>query len=69
MTRAIEIDGSMSCWIMKVALLVVAYLNHHRLASFSIAVDRESIQAALQQVLALLQAKTTIHETERVVSG
>ena len=64
MTRVIEIDGSMSCWMLQVALLVVAYLNQHRLASFSLAVDRESIQAALLQVLARLQAETTITEAE-----
>jgi hypothetical protein len=64
MTRVIEIDGSMSCWMLKVALLVVAYLNQHRLASFSLTVDRESIQAALLQVLARLQAEATITEAE-----
>jgi hypothetical protein len=64
MTRVIEIDGSMSCWMLKVALLVVAYLNTQRLASFSLAVDRESIQAALLQVLARLQAEVTITEAE-----
>ena len=64
MTWVIEIDGSMSCWMLKVALLVVAYLNTQRLASFSLAVDRELIQAALLQVLARLQAEATIHETE-----
>ncbi|MBL8870011.1 MAG: transposase [Planctomycetaceae bacterium] len=64
MTRVIEIDGSMSCWMLQVALLVVAYLNTQRFASFSLAVDRELIQAALQQVLALLQAEATITEAE-----
>jgi len=64
MTRVIEIDGSMSCWMLKVALLVVAYFNQHRLASFSLAVDSETIKAALQQVLVRLQAEATIHETE-----
>ena len=64
MTRVIEIDGSMSCWMLKVALLVVAYLNTQRFASFSLAVDRESIQAALLQVLARLQAEATITEAE-----
>jgi hypothetical protein len=64
MTRVIEIDGSMSCWMLKVALLVVAYLNQHRLASFSLTVDRELIKAALLQVLARLQAEATVHEAE-----
>jgi hypothetical protein len=64
MTRVIEIDGSMSCWMLKVALLVVAYLNQHRFASFSLTVDREQIKAALQQVLARLQAEATITEAE-----
>jgi hypothetical protein len=64
MTRVIEIDGAMSCWMLKVALLVVAYLNTQRIASFSLAVDSEMIQAALQQVLARLQAEATITEAE-----
>ena len=64
MTRVIEIDGSMSCWMLQVALLVVAYLNQHRLASFSLAVDRELIQAALLQVLARLQAEANGTEAE-----
>ena len=64
MTRVIEIDGSMSCWMLQVALLVVAYLNTQRLASFSLAVDSEMIKAALQQVLARLQAEATITEAE-----
>jgi hypothetical protein len=64
MTRVIEIDGSMSCWMLKVALLVVAYFNQHRLASFSLAVDSETIKAALQQVLDRLQAEATVHEAE-----
>jgi hypothetical protein len=44
--------------------LVVAYFNQHRLASFSLAVDSEMIKAALQQVLARLQAEATITEAE-----
>jgi hypothetical protein len=64
MTRVIEIDGSMSCWMLKVALLVVAYLNTQRLAPFSLTVDRELIKVALQQVLARLQAEATITEAE-----
>ena len=64
MTRVIEINGSMSCWMLKVALLVVAYFNQHGLASFSVAVDSEMIKAALQQVLARLQAEATVHEAE-----
>jgi hypothetical protein len=64
MTRVIEIDGAMSCWMLKVAMTVVAYMNQQRLASFSLAVDRELIQAALQQVLARLQAEATITEAE-----
>jgi len=40
MTRVIEIDGSMSCWMLKVALLVVAYLTTQRFASFSLTADR-----------------------------
>ena len=46
------------------SLPVVAYMNQQRLVSFSHAADRESIQAALLQVLARFQAEATITEAE-----
>jgi len=64
MTRVIEIDGSMSCWMLKVAMLVVEYLITQRFASFSLAVDIETIQAALQQVLVRLQAEANGTESK-----
>jgi hypothetical protein len=64
MTRVIEIDGSMSCWMLKVAMTVVAYMSQQRLALFSLAADTESIQAALQQVLVRLQAEANGIEAE-----
>jgi hypothetical protein len=64
MTRVIEIDGSMSCWMLKIAMMVVAYMNQQRLALFSLAVDTESIQTALQQVLARLQSEANGTEAE-----
>jgi hypothetical protein len=50
--------------MLKIALLVVAYLNQHRISTLALTVDIEMIQAALQQVIHLLQAEATITEAE-----
>ena len=60
----IEIDRSMRCWMVKIALLVVAYLNQHRISTLALSVDIEMIQTALQQVIHRLQAEANIDESE-----
>ena len=50
--------------MLKIALLVVAYLNQQRLSTLALSVDIEMIQAALQQVIHRLQAEATITEAE-----
>jgi hypothetical protein len=64
MRRMIESDRSMSCWMLKIALLVVAYLNQHRISTLALSVDIEMIQTALQQVIHRLQAEANIDESE-----
>jgi hypothetical protein len=64
MRRVIEIDGSMSCWMLKIALLVVAYLNQQRLSTLALSVDIEMIQTALQQVIHRLQVEANIDVSE-----
>jgi hypothetical protein len=63
MRRVIEIDGSMSCWTLKIALLDVAYLKQHRISTLALSVDIEMIQTALQQVIHRLQAEANIDES------
>ena len=45
-------------------VLVVAYLNQHRISTLALSVDIEMIQTALQQVIHRLQAEANITEAE-----
>jgi|GEM_PF-4990639 hypothetical protein len=46
--------------MLKIALLVVAYLNQQRLSTLALSVDIEVIKAAMQQVIHRLQAEAML---------